>query len=365
MSDMILNVSTLSNLFEILKSKNSYADNTDSRLSIVEKKKEQIIKYIKELESSSDASSIINQENISAARNAITNLDIISLNLNNLKSNLEIIEENILKLVLKKEDASYPEKDLNEDIQKIKEEINEFNELSNRLDVDIQEKYKVVKHFFNSTLSFKLESSKEDDEIFEKANIKTKIYEVPENVEQHKDINQSNTASSTKTTKIKKIETESYEADNKLTNLANSLGVEDNLVLRISEKENKVYLPYTKEEVVKYLEVYPEVFKDANSVIAREFITDLTFYSRYSFIARFREVYSLIRNREMKSLGEALKRAFDLMFRSELNPAIVAGLKSESQLDQLLECIEKNTLDDFKPFKIVFEFSPAKRQKLK
>lgn len=326
MNDMILNVSTLNNLFEVLKNKNSYADTTDLRLSIALKKKEQIIKYIKELESSSDANSIVNQENLSAARNAITNLDIITLNLNNLKNNLEVIEKNILKLVMKKEDLSYSEDDLSEDIKKIKEDINQFDELSNKLDVDIQEKYDVVKHFFNSTLSFKLESSKEDDEIFEKAKVQNKISEV---------VN--------------------------INIPSDSLGIEDNLVLRISEKDNKVYLPYTKEEVLKYLEAYPDVFKDANSVIKREFVTDLTFYSRYSFFARFREVFALIRNREMKSFADALKRAFDLMFKSEVNPAIIAGLKSEAQLDLLLDCIEKNNMDAFKPFKIVFEFNPKKR----
>ena len=79
---------------------------------------------------------------------------------------------------MKKEDLSYSEDDLSEDIKKIKEDINQFDELSNKLDVDIQEKYDVVKHFFNSTLSFKLESSKEDDEIFEKAKVQNKIDEI-------------------------------------------------------------------------------------------------------------------------------------------------------------------------------------------
>ena len=246
---------------------------------------------------------------------------------------LEKIEKKILELIMKKEDLSYSDTTLNEDLEKVKTEITEFEKLSIRLDSEILEEYELVKDYFNSTTS--LNSDPIADTIFKKANT---ISDTP-------------------------MPSENFNSEYN-TNILDSMDtsdIQDNFVLRISEKDNRVYLPYSKEEILKYLKTYPDVFKDAKSVIKREFITELTFYSKHSFLARFREVYSLIRNREMKSFTDALKRAVDLMFRAELNPAIVAGLKSESQLDQLLTCLETNTLEDFKPFKIVFEINPAKR----
>ena len=319
MSNMYLNVDAFNNLFEILKNKNSYADNTDARLTVACKKKEQLSNYIRNISNSS----MSKKEEILAAQEVqITNDNIIS-NLNKLKEGLEIIEKRILSLIVKKEDLSYSDENLNKDIENIQNEINDFDEYSTKLDNDITEKYNVIKDFFHSNAVLALDSSATEDAIFTNSQL---------------------------TDSSPFLSSASLEVD-----------IQDNLVLIISEKNNKVYLPYTKEEIVKYLETYPKVFRDAKSVIAREFVNDLTFYTRYSVFARFREVYSLIRNREMKSFADALKRALDLMFKYELNPAIVAGLKSEAQLDSLLQCLEKNTLDEFTPFKIIFDVNLAKK----
>lgn len=324
MNDMYLNVSSFNDLFKILKNKNSYVDNTDSRLEIAQKKQKQLTTYIEQLK----ASNMTSKEAIMNTEDVLKILNSIIDNLNITKEGLEVIEKNILRLIAKKEDLSYVDSDLSEDITRIKNDINSFDELSTKLNQDIYDKYSIVKNFFNNTPALSMYSDPSEDAAFELSNHKNNI---------------ADTSASA------------------ITNFSINLDIEDNLVLRISERDNKVYLPYTKEEVLKYLETYPKVFKDASSVINREFIMDLTFYTRHTFLARFREVYSLIRNREMKSFADALKRAFDLMFKYELNPALVAGLKSESQLDSLLECLEKNTLDEFKPFKIIFEINPAKR----
>jgi len=329
MSDIYLDVNSFNDLFKILKNKNSFVDNTNSRLEISKKMSSQLEDHISYLSSSSLSS----EQNITDAKNISKILEKIVTNLNTIKDALEKIEKKILELIMKKEDLSYSDTTLNEDLEKVKTEITEFEKLSIRLDSEILEEYELVRDYFNSTTS--LNSDPIADTIFKKANT---ISDTP-------------------------MPSENFNSEYN-TNILDSMDtsdIQDNFVLRISEKDNRVYLPYSKEEILKYLKTYPDVFKDAKSVIKREFITELTFYSKHSFLARFREVYSLIRNREMKSFTDALKRAVDLMFRAELNPAIVAGLKSESQLDQLLTCLETNTLEDFKPFKIVFEINPAKR----
>lgn len=133
---------------------------------------------------------------------------------------------------------------------------------------------------------------------------------------------------------------------------------ENNSILIISERDNKVYLPYSKKEVLAYLEQYPEHYKSFDEVVSQEFIFPLDFYIKHPIVARFRESYSLVRDRESKPILEALKFAIDIMFRYELNPAIIAACKSQDQLENYLSCIEHNKENEFTDFEIKFEVSP-------
>ena len=75
-------------------------------------------------------------------------------------------------------------------------------------------------------------------------------------------------------------------------------------------------------------------------------------------MTRFRETYALIRDREGKSVLDALKYSFDLMFKDDLNPAIIAACKTQQQLEDYLYCLEHKNLEDFKHFKIQFHVAP-------
>ena len=50
----------------------------------------------------------------------------------------------------------------------------------------------------------------------------------------------------------------------------------------------------------------------------------------------------------------------DMMFNYNLNPAIIAACKSQSQLEHYLECVSNQHLDEFKDFEIRFEVAPLK-----
>lgn len=136
---------------------------------------------------------------------------------------------------------------------------------------------------------------------------------------------------------------------------------QNNQTLLVSENLKKVYLPYSKGEVLKYLEQYPNQYESFEDVVEQEFIFPLDFYVKHPVIARFRETYSLIRDRESKSVLEALKYAMDLMFNYNLNPAIIAACKTQDQLENYLFCLEKNKLDKFTDFEIRFELTPFKK----
>ena len=89
---------------------------------------------------------------------------------------------------------------------------------------------------------------------------------------------------------------------------------EENHVLRVSERDNKVYLPYSKSELSLYMEQYSDSYISYADVIKKEFILPLDYYMNHPVVARFRETYSLIKDREAKSVMDSLKYAFNFMF---------------------------------------------------
>ena len=131
----------------------------------------------------------------------------------------------------------------------------------------------------------------------------------------------------------------------------------DNNTLIISEKDNKVFLPYKVEEINDYLEQFPDQYSSFESVVAKEFILPLNYYMSHPLLARFREAYSLCRDREGKTILESLKYGMDLMFNRRLNPAIIAACKTQDQLSNYLNLLEKNDLKNFTDFEIKFEMN--------
>ena len=137
------------------------------------------------------------------------------------------------------------------------------------------------------------------------------------------------------------------------------LGMTENEVLIISEKENKVYLPYKKTELKSYMTKYPESYYSYKNVIEKEFILPLNYFIHNQSLARFRETYSLYRDREATSVLEAFTNASKLTFKKNLNPAIIAACKTKKQLNNYLLCLQENKTDDFQDFQIIYDMSPA------
>ena len=141
--------------------------------------------------------------------------------------------------------------------------------------------------------------------------------------------------------------------------IPNIENIEENHTLLISEKLNKVFLPFTKQEISLYLEQYPNDFRSLADVIKKEFILSLDYYMKFPVLARFREAYSLIRDRESKSIIDAFKFAIDVMFHYEINPVIIAACKTQEQFERYLDCMKRNHLEEFTDFEIKFEVSPV------
>ena len=144
------------------------------------------------------------------------------------------------------------------------------------------------------------------------------------------------------------------------TSYSDMVGTNENKVLIISEKENKVYLPYKKTELKAYLSQYPTSYYSYKNVIEKEFILPLNYFMNNTSMARFRETYSLYRDREATSVVEALKKALSLAFKSELNPAVIAACKTKKQLNNFILCLDENKLNDFSDFEIIYDVKPQK-----
>lgn len=153
----------------------------------------------------------------------------------------------------------------------------------------------------------------------------------------------------------------SYSKDNFESNKIGDVTIKkDNRTLLISEKKKKIFLPYTVNEVKTYLSQYSNQYTSFDDVIEKEFIFPIDYFISFPVIARFRETYTLIRDREAKSFFESLKYAFDTMFINNLNPAIIASCKTQQQLEDYLDCLNNNQLDKFNDFDIQYEINPLK-----
>ncbi len=138
--------------------------------------------------------------------------------------------------------------------------------------------------------------------------------------------------------------------------------LEDNNTLVISEEDGKVYLPYSKDEIKN--EVLQNKGTKISEVIEDKYILPLDKYKN-SMRARFREGYNLMYRKEGKSKRSAIMLGIELMFETNLHPAIISACKNLEELDIYLDCLEDNELEKFSCFKIIYKSLPTLRKKAK
>lgn len=136
--------------------------------------------------------------------------------------------------------------------------------------------------------------------------------------------------------------------------------LDDNKTLIISEEDGKVYLPYTKDEVKE--DMVQNKGKKISELIEENYILPLDKFKN-SMRARFREGYNLMYKREGKSRRSAFMLGIELMFETNLHPAIISACKNLEELDIYLDCLEDNELEKFSCFKIIYKSLPTLRKK--
>ena len=138
--------------------------------------------------------------------------------------------------------------------------------------------------------------------------------------------------------------------------------LEDNHTLVISEEDGKVYLPYSKEEIKS--EVLQNKGTKISDLIEEKYICSLDKYKN-AIRARFREGYNLMYKKEGKSRRSAILLGIELMFETNLHPAVIAACKNLEELDIYLDCLEDNELEKFSCFKIIYKSLPMLHKKKK
>lgn len=132
----------------------------------------------------------------------------------------------------------------------------------------------------------------------------------------------------------------------------------DNETLIISERTNSIYLPYKVSELIRYIETYPNVYSSLSDVVEQEFILPFDYFMKHPFKSRFFETYNLIRNRQGKPVTHAVKAGLKLIYKHNLNPAIIAACKTEHELNSYLHYLDNKNLKGFKFFKIHYDINP-------
>lgn len=222
----------------------------------------------------------------------------------------------------------------------------------------------------NSFLSSYLNNSLFTINAIEQNNIRNKLQVGGINVESQRQVEQpskffypfeQNTPQTVENTNNPSAEV--FQAKNEENSVFNAYeeteDLHDNNVLLISEKKNRIFLPYTVKEVTDILESSSR-YHSASQVINKVFTVPLDKHKN-GIISRFKETFNFMRKKEKASLMDSLDFALDLAFNFKLNPAIILACKDMEQLDTYLDCLELNELSKFDYFKIEYEISPTKR----
>ena len=128
-------------------------------------------------------------------------------------------------------------------------------------------------------------------------------------------------------------------------------------VLFISDIKQKVVLPYTLSELKNIL-INDNSYSSLQDIIDKKYTIPISYYKN-SAISRFKEAYSLVKNRSSGAIKEAFDLGLEVFFKFDLNPAIITACKNIDELDIYLSCLDDDEIDNFKCFDIVYECFPT------
>ena len=110
----------------------------------------------------------------------------------------------------------------------------------------------------------------------------------------------------------------------------------------ISERLNKVILPYTTKEIKEILK-NDNNYKTSKQVIKKLYTRSFSDF-KFQFLSRYKETMKLAREREKFILTDSIALALEMMGKRFLHPAIISACRTLNELDVYLDCLDKNEL---------------------
>ena len=132
----------------------------------------------------------------------------------------------------------------------------------------------------------------------------------------------------------------------------------ENIKEILNETDKKVFLPYYMTDLNEILKDNPKKYSSIDDVIDKKYTLPISHFKN-PFVSRFKEAFKLMRNKERSSVIDAFELGTELMFESNLYPAIITACKNLDELDIYLDYLDSGETDKFKCFNIEFELPPA------
>ena len=268
----------------------------------------------------------------------------INNSLTNFKNEIQIIDKNIslLNEMLNKCNTA---KKMNLERKKIYSYNKKYEEIKNKfLNYYLSED--------NTNVLFIKSVITESSLKHEKANEK-KTTEIEKTTKKSNKFEDKKTSNSDNISEKKEISTDNLQSDKN----TGENELKNNDTLLISEKLNKVILPYTAKEVEQIYNNENGKYKDLEEVIDENFVRDFSDYN-LQFFSRYKETMKLAKEREGYGVFDSIVLATEMIGKRFLHPAIISACRNINELDVYLDCLDKNELEDFKIFKIKFELYP-------
>lgn len=128
---------------------------------------------------------------------------------------------------------------------------------------------------------------------------------------------------------------------------------------RLIITDSYAILPYTKKELCFYFSSYSNEYSCLDDVIEKEFTKPYKISYSNSYINRFKEIYNLLRNKELLDFFTSFRQAFKYMYNSKINPIVVSACKSEQDFNAYLSSINTQGTNIKLPFDIIYKISPT------
>lgn len=279
----------------------------------------------------------------------VPNLQDLFLIFENLKKALDYESENINLL------KNFEEKN-NKIYEELKEEkkvnIEEFNIERESINKKIKENNLIIEKFFREYVQYCSFDIQKNDKL---NNIEKELAKVEYDSENISNLDEKSSDSTESTENA--FEKEQNSSTETITNEVKKDDITDNRCLIISEMKDKVFLPYTIDEVEQIYEKEKNKYQSFQEIIDDKFTMPLSKYKNPA-LARFREAFSLMKYKEKESLSRCLDLALELMFNRLLNPAVITACKNLDELDIYLDYLSTNELNKFTIFDVKYEIAP-------